>query len=187
MSSSSRVWRVALPQSLRDSPLVRGGLGRCGGRQRGRTPKSGSPHPALRATFPPRGRQRGKSYAIACDWMKIFKICKIVALSWATKGRKTGISERTFSSSPTRRSIHERENLHGGAAQDRRRGSTQGHTDPEKVQAGQGASGAAAHRERAVLEAAPLAGDGQGRQRRQQRRSPPHQRVAGELHPQQAR
>ena len=73
----------------------------------------------------------------------------------------------------------EAENRHGGGAP--------GGRYPETVPRREAAAGAAHHRQRAVLEAAALAADGEGGAGRQSRGPAAHQRVAGELHPVQAR
>ena len=75
----------------------------------------------------------------------------------------------------------------GHEAQDRHAGGAPGGGDPAEVPAGQGESGQARHRQRAVLEAAALGADGKGRGGRQSRRPPAGQRMAGELYSVQAR
>ena len=75
----------------------------------------------------------------------------------------------------------------GHAAKDRHAGGGPRGGDPAAIPTRQGESGQAHHRQRAVLEDAALGADGEGGAGRQSPRSPPRQRVAGELHPVQAR
>ena len=90
----------------------------------------------------------------------------------------------------TKNGTENRYGRRGAAArypENRRGGSAPRYGHPQKVQAGQEALGTAHHRQRAVLENAPLGADGEGRGGRQQLRPPSPQRLAGELHPLQAR
>ena len=76
----------------------------------------------------------------------------------------------------------------GGAdTEDRRGAGTAGGGGAAEVPAGKAEPGQAHHRQRAVLEAAALGADGEGRRGRQSPGCAARQRVAGELHPQQAR